>query len=334
MDHYRHSHAGGRDSQPVERRIRWVMGLTFSCMVAEILAGWQFGSLALLADGWHMASHGVAMVIALVAYAFARRYDSHPRFTFGTGKVDALAGYTSAILLGLVALTMAGEAFYRLWQPTTIAYGEAMVVAAIGLVVNLASALILEPPGHAHDHDHHDHDHGHDHAPHQGHGHAGHHHQHDHSLHATYLHVLADMLTSVGALVALAAGMLWSWNWLDPVMGLVGAVVITLWAKGLLHDTHQVLLDEAGDPALMDAIRQRIESDADNRVADLHLWSIRPGRLAVIISLVTHLPRAPEHYKALLADLPELAHVTIEVHGHGGEPCLPLTVAPGHPASA
>ncbi|OAN54582.1 cation transporter [Paramagnetospirillum marisnigri] len=314
MDHYHHSHAASGDSRGAERRIRLVMILTLTCMVAEIGAGWAFGSLALLADGWHMGSHGLALVIALFAYAFARRHAGDPSFTFGTGKVDALGGFTSAVVLGGVAIMMVWEAVSRLLHPTPIAYGEAMVVAVIGLVVNLASVLILEPPGHDHGH----HDHGKD-----GHDHP-HHAEQGHSFRATYLHVMADLLTSLGAIAALGAGMGLSWAWMDPLVGLAGAVVIGIWARSLIKGTARVLLDEAENPALIERSRALIEADADNRVADLHLWAIQPGRLAAIVTVVTHYPRPPEHYKALLAAIPDLHHVTVEVRTHGGEPCLPV----------
>lgn len=306
MDSYRHPHPDSAASAGAERRVRLVMALTLACMVGEIAAGWAFGSLALLADGWHMASHGAAMSIALFAYAFARRHAADPAFTFGTGKVNALAGFSSAIVLGVVAVLMAWEAIERLTNPVAVSYGEAMAVAVIGLAVNLASVLILDPPsGHHHD----DHE-------------AGHH--HDHNLRAAALHVMADLLTSVGAIAALAAGMMASWTWLDPVMGVVGAVVIGAWARGLIRDTARVLLDRAEDPALADQIRALIEADSDNRIADLHVWAMRPGHLAAIISVVTHYPRKPEHYKGLLAALPSLGHITVEVIAHDGKPCISL----------
>lgn len=307
MNDYRHTHVTGLDSHLMERRIRWVMALTLTTMLAEIGAGWMFGSLALLADGWHMASHGLAMFIALFAFAFARRHSADPKFTFGTGKVDALGGFASAIALAMIALSVAWSAFDRLSHPVPIAHGEAMAVAAIGFVVNLASVLILEPPGqHHHDHEH----------EHESHAHKG------HSVHAAYVHVLADMLTSVGAIIALAAGMFLSWDWLDSLVGLASAIVIGIWAKGLIASSSSVLLDEISNPDLVTAIRRKIEQDADNRIADLHLWSIEPGHLAAIVSVVTHYPRPPSHYKALLEDLHDLKHVTIEVQAHAGEPCV------------
>lgn len=304
MDSYRHPHPDAAASGGAERRVRLVMALTLACMVAEIAAGWAFGSLALLADGWHMASHGAAMSIALFAYAFARRHAADPAFTFGTGKVNALAGFTSAIVLGVVAAMMVWEAAERLMNPVAVSYGEAMTVAVIGLGVNLASVLILDPATGRH--------------------HDGEHHHHDHNLRAATLHVMADLLTSIGAIAALAAGMMASWTWLDPAMGIVGAVVIGIWARGLIRDTARVLLDRAENPGLAEEIRTLIEADADNRVADLHVWAMRPGHLAVIISVVTHYPRKPEHYKGLLTGLPVLGHVTVEVIAHDGKPCLSL----------
>lgn len=313
MNDYRHSHLAGGGTKKTERRLAWVMALTLATMVAEIVSGWLFGSLALLADGWHMASHSLAMFIALFAYAFARKHAEDPRFTFGTGKVDALGGFASAIVLGMIAVTVVWDAVERFTHPVPISYIEAIVVAAVGFFVNLISVLILEPPGqHGHDHDHdHDHDHGHGHAEHKG-----------HSAHAAYIHVMADMLTSVGAILALAAGMFLSWNWLDPLVGLVSALVIAVWAWGLVKSTSGMLLDETESPKLIEEIRQKIEGDADNRIADLHLWTIRPGHMAAIISVVTHYPRPPSHYKELLQGLVELDHVTIEVQAHEGQPCL------------
>lgn len=313
MDQYRHPHSQGTGSERIERRIRWVMALTLATMGAEIGAGWLFGSLALLADGWHMASHSLAFLIALFAYSFARRHASDPKFTFGTGKVDALGGFASAIILGMVALAMIWEAVSRIQSPTPIAYTEAIGVAALGFVVNLASVLILDPPweDHHHDHDHHGEE------------------QQGHSMKATYLHVLADLITSIGAIGALLAGLFLSWDWLDPLAGMAGAIVIAIWSYGLLRTTSRDLMDEISDPALVETIRQRIEADADNRIADLHLWAIEHDRLAAIISVVTHYPRPPAHYKALLAAIPHLGHVTVEVLAHEGKPCLDIKPAPG-----
>lgn len=307
MDRHHHSHGETGNTASAERRVRLVLAVNLVCMVAEIVAGWVYGSLALLADGWHMGSHAGALGISLFAYGFARRHADDPAFTFGTGKVGALAGFAGAVMLVMVAIIMIWEAVERLITPVAVSYAEAMAVAVIGLVVNLAGVLILRDKD---DHHHHDHGHGH---------------EHDHNLRSAMLHIMADMLTSVGAIAALAAGMAASWGWMDPVMGMVGAVVILIWARGLLRDTSRILLDEAEDPALTERIKTLIEADADNRVADLHVWAMRPGRLAAIVSVVTHYPRAAGHYKALLAGVPGLGHVTVEVIAEAGEPCLPVT---------
>ncbi|KAA5603011.1 CDF family Co(II)/Ni(II) efflux transporter DmeF [Roseospira marina] len=303
------------DTAAGERRTLWVVALAGVTMVAEIGAGWLYNSMALLADGWHMASHIGALGLTLAAYAFARRHAENAQFTFGTGKVGVLAGFASAILLGLVALLMAWESAERLVAPRPIGFDQAMIVATIGLVVNLVSAWMLHGSGavgHGHSYGHaHGHDHDHDHG-------------HDHNLRAAYLHVLADALTSVLAIGALLCGKYFGWTWADAAMGVVGAVVIGKWSLGLMRDTGRVLLDGAVDGEREAAIRDTIEADADNRVVDLHVWSVGPGALAAIVSVVTHKPRPPGHYKALLSDQRELVHLTVEVHAGPGEPCLPL----------
>jgi cation diffusion facilitator family transporter len=273
-------------------------------MVAEIVAGTAFGSMALLADGLHMASHVAALGLAAFAYGYARRHAIDRRYSFGTGKVGPLAGYTSAVVLGLIALLMGWESAQRLAAPVPIDFTAAMMVAAAGLAVNLVSALLLG-------------DHGHDHGDEAGDD--DHHHHHDHNLRAAYVHVLADALTSVLAIVALAGGRYFGWSWLDPAMGLVGAGVILWWSWGLMRGSTRVLLDEEAGDAKADSIRRRIEGDADNRVIDLHLWRVGPRHLAAIISVMTHEPRGPAHYKSLVSGIADLAHVTVEV-----TPC------PGH----
>jgi cation diffusion facilitator family transporter len=308
-DLHRHHHLFlDEDLGRRERRTRMVVALTASMMVAEIVAGIAFGSMALLADGWHMASHVAALGLASFAYAYARRHAHDRRYTFGTGKVGALAGYTSAIVLGLIALAMGWESVQRILAPVAVDFGAAMLVAALGLGVNLLSAVLL---GGGHDH-HHDDDHDH------GHGHT---HRHDHNFRAAYLHVLADALTSILALIALAGGYLGGWTWLDPFMGLVGAAVILWWSYGLIRGSARVLLDEEASAAATDAIRHRIERDADNRIVDLHLWRVGPRHLAAIVSVMTHVPRPPDHYKNLLRGIDDLAHVTVEVVPCSGEPC-------------
>jgi len=302
-----------------EARTRWVVGLAAVTMVVEIGAGWIFNSMALLADGWHMASHAGALGLALAAYSFDRRQFGNARFTFGTGKVGALGGFASAIVLGLVSILMVWESAERLVDPRSIAFDQAMLVALVGLGVNLLSAWLLhdsahhQSHGHGPDHAHGPHVHGQDHAHHR-----------DHTVRAAYWHVVADALTSVLAVAALLCGKLLGWSWADAVMGIVGAIVIVRWAWGLARDCAAVLLDAAVTSDQERAIRAAIEADADNRVADLHVWCVRPGALMAIVSVVTHAPRPPDHYKGLLRDQPDLVHVTVEVHAAPGEPCLPL----------
>lgn len=311
--------------RPLERRAErrtWaVVALTGVTMVAEIVAGYLFNSMALLADGWHMASHMVAIGMAAFAYALARRYASDRRFAFGTWKIEVLAGFSSAVLLVLVALMMVGESVSRLWAPATIGFDEALWVAALGLLVNLASAWLLRDE-HGHDHGHaahghHDHDHDHDHDSSSAHG-------RDLNRHAAFIHVLTDAFTSVAAIAALLGGKYLGWGWLDPLMGIIGALVILVWAKGLLRDTAKALLDREMDDPLVERIRQRLETVHDTEVTDLHLWRVGRAQYSCIVSVVTHEPHAPDHYKAVLAGMPELVHVTAEVNRcektHGVDP--------------
>ncbi|MDP4021625.1 CDF family Co(II)/Ni(II) efflux transporter DmeF [Methylobacterium sp. NEAU 140] len=296
-----------------ERRTWAVVALTAVTMVAEIAGGTWLGSMALVADGWHMSTHAAALGIAALAYRFARRHAHDPRFTFGTGKFGDLAAFASAIILGLVALLIGFESLDRLIHSVAIGYGQAIPIALVGLAVNLASVWLLHDDHH-HTHDHHGHEnHGHDH-----HGHDHHDHGHDTNFRAAYVHVMADALTSVLAIVALLGGLYAGWTWLDPVMGLVGAAVILAWSWSLLRAAGLVLLDAAPAPAVSAAIRARLERDGD-RVSDLHLWQVGPGHRAAVIAVVSDAPRPPAHYKALLADLAGLSHITVEV-----QPC------PGH----
>lgn len=311
---WQHAHDFGTQAErSAERRTRWVVGLTFAAMLVELAAGWLTGSMALLADGWHMASHVGALGMAAYAYRFARRHTGDARFTFGTGKVTALAGYTSALGLGVVALWMAAESMGRLYQPVEIHYVEAMVVAALGLMVNLASAWLLD-----HDHEHgHGHDHHHDDHHHHDHHEADHDHRHehvDHNLKAAYLHVLADALTSVLAVVALGGGMLYGWRFLDPVMGMVGAAVVGRWAWGLARASARVLLDAEDHGHTADQVRRIIAALPDHAIADLHLWRVGPASRACILSLVTHTPQPVDHYRKLLTRVDGLDHLTVEVH--------------------
>lgn len=308
LDQWRHTHDFAVDSKVAEKNTTKVIILTAAMMIIEIVAGMVFGSMALLADGWHMATHVAAFGIALFAYRYARTHADSSRFTFGTGKVSVLGGFASAVALAVVALVMAVESLMRLIEPQPIHFNEAIVVACIGLLVNLVSGWLL--------HQQHEHDHDHDHA-------AEHTHHHDHNLRAAYLHVLADALTSVFAIVALVAGKFFGWVWLDAVMGLVGAAVITRWAYGLMKDTSYILLDSAMEGP-MQAIHSAIEQDADNRIVDLHVWRIGPNHYSASVSIVTHEPRAPAHYKQLLRDIPHLDHVIVEVNHCHGHPCAEL----------
>lgn len=299
-----HDHRFAADGEArSERRTLWVVALTAATMVAEIIGGWWTGSMALLADGWHMGSHVAALGLAAFAYRFARTHAHDRRFSLGTGKVGSLTGFSSALLLGVIALLMIWESAHRLTSPVTIDYTAAIMVTVIGLAVNIASAFMLSGDGHDH---HHGHDHGHSHE------HAGHHHK-DHNLRAAYVHVLTDALTSLLALIALFGGLWLGLSWLDPIMGIVGALVILWWARGLLRDCTRVLLDMEADPAMAETIRARIEGDADNRVVDLHLWQVGTGHLALIVSLATHHPRPPSHYRRLLKGIANLSHCTFEV---------------------
>ncbi|MCA8907788.1 MAG: CDF family Co(II)/Ni(II) efflux transporter DmeF [Rhodospirillaceae bacterium] len=301
----------GADHARNERRAWLVVGLTAAMMVGEIVAGIAFGSMALLADGVHMATHAGALAIAALAYLYARRHAQDGRFTFGTGKVGELAGFSSAIILGVIALMIGVESVVRLANPVAISFDEAIAVAVLGLAVNLVSAWVLHGghPGHDHGHDH-DHHHHHDHGDHD-HGH--HHHHEDHNLRSAYLHVLTDALTSVLAIAGLLAGRFYGWVWMDPMMGVVGGVVISRWAWGLMRGAGAVLLDTVPDGALVEDIRSRLEEDGD-RIADLHLWRVGPGHMAAIVALVADRPQPPDAYKAKLGDLHQISHLTVEVH--------------------
>ena len=300
---FRHSHEHvAKDHH--ERRTRWVVALTSAMMVGELIIGSITKSMALTADGWHMATHAGALGMSALAYWFARTRSREEAFSFGTGKVYALAGYTSAVILGIVALLMFGESARRLVQPETIAFGQALPIAVIGLAVNLLSAKLLDA----------DHDHHHDEEPHaQEHGeHAHDDHHHDHNLRAAYIHVMADAFTSVLAIAALLGGRYAGWTFLDPLMGMVGGVVILRWSVSLCRGSARQLLDMVPSAALAETIRQRLEID-DVRVADLHLWEIAPGKRSCIVSLVTEAPKDITVYRSMLDDLHDIAHLTVEV---------------------
>lgn len=297
-----HSHVFlGQAHDENAKRTLWVVLLTAVMMVAEIIAGWAYGSMALLADGFHMATHAGALTISAAAYGFARRHAESRRFTFGTGKVGDLAGFASALVLGLVALWIAVESVTRLLDPTPVAFGQATVVAVVGLVVNVVSALLLSG-GHHHGHHHADgHHHHHDHARHHARG-------HDNNLRSAYLHVLADALTSVLAIVALLAGRAFGWVWLDPAMGIVGAIVISRWSWTLMRDTAAVLLDTA-DLSLEGEVREVVEQ-GDALITDLHVWRVGPEAYAAIVSVTG--PAAAQTVRERLAKVHELAHITVE----------------------
>jgi cation diffusion facilitator family transporter len=304
IDRWTHEHLYlGAHHARNERRTRFVIALTAMMMIAEIAAGIAFGSMALLADGLHMATHAGALFISVAAYAYARRHAHDPRFSFGTGKVGDLAGFTSALILAVVALVIGYESLLRVFAPVPIRFDEAIAVAVLGLLVNLLSAWLLrDDDGVTGEHSHQD---GHDH----------HHHHADHNLKAAYLHVLADTATSVLAIVALVMGRLYGWLWMDPLMGVVGALVIGRWSYRLMKDTAAVLVDVSADVRLEVAVRTRLETEGD-RVADLHLWRVGPGHNAAALTIVTDRPRQPNHYKERLSDLPRISHITIEV-----QPC-------------
>ncbi|SDS07107.1 CDF family Co(II)/Ni(II) efflux transporter DmeF [Bradyrhizobium canariense] len=301
LDQWTHDHVFlGSEHEHNERRTWFVVALTVVMMAGEITAGSFFGSMALLADGWHMATHAAALGIAGFAYLFARQHARSSRFSFGTGKFGDLAAFSSAIILGLIAAQIAYESAYRLVYPIPIAYGEAIPVAVLGLAVNLVSAWLLRE---THDHDHHGHGHSH--------SHGGHDH-HDNNLRAAYIHVLADAATSVLAITALVIAMYSRWTWADPAVGIIGSVVIASWAFGLIRASGAVLLDVSADEDLESVIRDRLETKGD-RVTDLHLWQVGPGHRAAVISLVSDNPLPPATYKRRLGGLKSLCHVTVEV---------------------
>ncbi|MBX9842052.1 MAG: CDF family Co(II)/Ni(II) efflux transporter DmeF [Xanthobacteraceae bacterium] len=277
-----------------ERRTRFVIALTGTMMMLEIVSGTVFGSMALVADGWHMATHMTAMLITALAYFYARRHAQNPRFTFGTGKMGDLAGFASAIVLALIALMIGWESVLRLAAPVPIDFPQAIAVAVLGLIVNIVSAWLLKD----------DHHHGH---------HHDHHHAHDNNLRAAYVHVLADALTSIFAIVALVTGSIYGWLWPDPVMGVVGALVIARWSFGLMRDAGGVLVDyiPVGED-LPDEIRAAVETPSD-RITDLHVWQLGPGHHGAIVCIESDAPKNPLFYRQKLATIHDLSHVTVEV---------------------
>ncbi|MGA3182841.1 MAG: CDF family Co(II)/Ni(II) efflux transporter DmeF [Verrucomicrobiota bacterium] len=307
---WQHSHNFLGDQATAEKNTRRVILLTSAMMVVEVVAGLHLHSMALFADGCHMSTHVAAFLITAWAYVVTRKNAGNRLYSFGAGKVGVLGAYTSAIILAGIALFMLVESVKRLFEPLLIHYNQAIGIAAVGLMVNLASAFLLKGSHH----------HGHGHEP--G-AHAEPHsppHEHDINLKSAYLHVLADAATSVLAIIALTAGKLWGAAWLDPVMGIVGCGVISQWAYGLIRQTQTILLDkEPEDSDLNQEIRKAIESDGDSVITDLHIWQVGSNKFAAIISLVAHQPKSPEAYKAPLKEHVELVHVTVEIHRCAGE---------------
>jgi cation diffusion facilitator family transporter len=288
---FRKRHDFVPDFSHAERRTRIVIGVTAAMMVVEIVVGWMSRSMALLADGWHMSTHVLAFLITAVAYYLARTQAGNARFSFGTGKIGVLGGFTSAVVLAIVAFLMAGESVHRLFVPLEIHFNEAIGIACVGLFVNLGCAVLLA----------------------DRHREAGSSHHEDLNLRAAYLHVLADAFTSVLAITALTGGKFFGWAWLDPVVGIVGSAVVFSWAYTLLRDTSGILLDRTpASSDLPDEIRRAIESDGDSLVTDLHVWQVGIGKYAAMVSVVAHEPKSCDAYRALLRGHDELVHVTIE----------------------
>lgn len=308
---WQHDHRFGlHRPRTAERRVKIVAALTLVTMLLEVVAGQLFGSMALLADGLHMGSHAMALGLSALAYSWMRRRAGDARFSLGTGKISALAGYTGALMLLIPVALMVWESIEKLMSPTPIDLAWALAVAVVGLAVNGVSALILsraEPAAHGHHHAGAEH----------GHAHA-HEHEHDrgddHNLRSAYLHVATDMLTSILAIVALLGAARFGWIWLDPAVGLLGAVIIVWWSIGLVRDSSHMLLDRAAPASVSRRLRQAIEGDADNRLADLHIWSIGPGIFAAALSVVTHHPKLPDDYKNLVPDDLGISHITVEVN--------------------
>ena len=296
---FRHTHDFVPDFSGAERRTRIVIGITAAMMLLEITVGLISHSMALLADGWHMSTHVIAFLITAMAYYLSRKHSSNAQFTFGTGKIGVLGGFSSAVVLAMIALLMVGESAHRLFVPLTIHFNEAIGVASVGLLVNLSCALLLKDTSHHHHH-HDDHSHATD-------------HRHDLNLRAAYIHVLADAFTSVLAIIALTGGKFAGWTWLDSIMGIVGSGVVFSWAYTLIRDTSGILLDRTPlSSDLPDEIRRAVESDGDSLVADLHVWQVGTGKFAAIVSIVAHQPKTSDDYRELFREHEELVHLTIE----------------------
>jgi cation diffusion facilitator family transporter len=299
---YQHSHIFSLTEGKAERRTFWVVVLTLAMMSVEIIAGWLYHSMALLADGWHMSTHALALTISLLAFIFARRHASDRSYTFGTWKLEVLGGFTSGIILGFVGLFMGYDSIIRFFQPLEIKYNEAILIAVIGLAVNVLSMLLLNIKKEGHHHHHHEHD---DHD---------HHHEHENlNMKAAYIHVLADAMTSVFAIFALLGGKLMGWNWLDPMMGIAGAFLIIRWTYSLLKETGVILLDKEVGDSVSGKIKKLIESDSDTRISDLHVWKVGMNKYACIVSIVAGNPRDLKYYKDILGAQSEIVHLTVEI---------------------
>jgi len=300
---WQHHHVFNVEKQAIEKSTLIVVIITFVTMIAEILFGWISNSMALLADGWHMGTHAFALGVSLLAYVMARKHAKDTNFTFGTWKIEILGAYTSAIVLGIVGVIMIFSSIERIISPLNIHYNQALFVAVIGLLVNIVCALILNNGGHSHEHEHEEFEHSY--------------HQHNHedlNLKSAYLHVVADALTSVLAIVALLGAKYFKLNWLDPFMGIVGAGLIIRWSFILLRDTADILLERETDNQIVDEIKKEIESDGDSKICDLHIWKVAQDKYACIVSLVTARNYSIEEYKARLNKVHELTHVTIEIN--------------------
>lgn len=316
LSEWSHDHIFDEGNRAAEQGARMVMWITAVMMVIEIIAGWWFNSMALLADGWHMSSHTVAIGVSAFAYAAARRHARDSRFAFGTWKIEVLGGFASAIFLMGVAAVMVAGSVERIFSPQPIHYQEAMIVAAVGLVVNIVCAMILGNT-HNHHHDHQDDNHGHEHP-----------HGHDLNLKSAYLHVIADAATSVLAIVALTGGWMYGWSWLDPVMGIVGAALVAIWARNLIMETGKVLLDREMDHPVVQDIRDVVETGPEaggTRIADIHVWRVGKQAYSCALTVVTHDKNlTPNHVRKQLSQHDEIVHATIEIHRyHNMDTCIP-----------
>lgn len=306
---WEHSHDFGVDNTQNKSKVKIVFWLTTVIMILEIAAGTWSGSMALLADGWHMGTHSAAFLIAIFAYSYAKKNANNKSFSFGTGKVNYLGGFTSAIALAIVALLMVVESVQRIIEPNNIHFDEAIIVAVVGLIVNIVSAFILKD-----DHHHHSHSHSHSHSHNDNHGDSDHHHDHDHNMKAAYLHVLADALTSVLAIVALLTGKYLGIIWIDPVMGIVGAIVIFHWSYGLIKESSSVLLDKSVDISTFEKISQTLDNK-NTIINDIHVWKIASTHQAAILSVSSPSPLSTDEYKQLLSEsLPQLSHMSVEIN--------------------